>query len=128
MPVGANILWPENARKSQSRSRISTFMCGTDCAASTIRSAPMLCAFFASSLIGLIVPRTLEQCVIEIIFVFFVISFSAAFISNLKSFVSGILFILQFVAKEQNYYGVPSLKEEFHHLSLVFFPDYKLKC
>ena len=39
MPVGPNILWPENAKKSQSSARTSTRMCGTACAPSTSTSA-----------------------------------------------------------------------------------------
>ena len=40
----------ENARKSQSRSRTSTGMCGTLCAPSTSMSAPTRCASFAELL------------------------------------------------------------------------------
>src|SRR3989344_8486260 len=45
IPAGAHILWPEKTMKSQLNSFTSTGRCGTDCAASTIISAPLMCHF-----------------------------------------------------------------------------------
>ena len=44
IPSGANILWPENTKKSASNSCTSIFIWGILCDASTIIIAPFLCA------------------------------------------------------------------------------------
>ena len=60
IPVGPNILCPENARKSQSKSCTSTGMWGTLCAPSIMTAAPTARALAVISFTGLIVPRELE--------------------------------------------------------------------
>ena len=73
IPIGPKILCPENAKKSASSSCTLTGICGVLCAPSTTITASFSCAMAAISLIGLILPRTLETCVIATIFVFSVI-------------------------------------------------------
>ncbi len=63
MPIGANILCPEKARKSQPISFTSTGICGTDCAPSTRNRAPAWCASRPISCTGLIVPSMLDTWV-----------------------------------------------------------------
>ena len=58
--MGPSILWPLNARKSQSSSATETPLCGTSCAASTATSAPTACAASTSWPRGVIVPRALD--------------------------------------------------------------------
>ena len=63
MPVGAHILCPEKARKSQPNSCTSSGRCPALCAASTRVSAPTARACRQRSATGLIVPSELEICV-----------------------------------------------------------------
>ena len=86
MPIGESILWPENAKKSQSMSRTSTFMCATLCEPSTTATAPTLCAFLTIFLTSFLRPRTFETCVTATIFVFSVIFVSMSSSERLPSF------------------------------------------
>ena len=64
IPVGPSILWPDRAKKSQSKSITSTGMWGALWAASTNTVAPIFLAFAVSSLTGFMVPTPLDICTI----------------------------------------------------------------
>ena len=57
IPSGANILCPENTKKSASNSCTSIFICGILCEASTTTIAPFLCANSMIFFTGLMVPK-----------------------------------------------------------------------
>ena len=76
IPKGASILWPENTRKSASKSCTSIFICGILCDASTTTTAPFLCAYLIIFFTLFIVPKTFETWVIPTIFVLSVILLS----------------------------------------------------
>jgi hypothetical protein len=60
IPLGPNILCPENAAKSTSSAWKSTGWCGTDWQASSTVSAPTARARLTSSATGAIAPVTFE--------------------------------------------------------------------
>src|SRR5437879_4761931 len=60
LPIGASILWPENAKKSQSIACTSTRRCGAACAPSTTATAPAACANLMSCATGFTVPSEFE--------------------------------------------------------------------
>ena len=63
MPVGAHVLWPEKAKKSQPMACTSTGSWRMLCAASTTNSAPAAWARSARSATGTTAPLTLETWV-----------------------------------------------------------------
>ena len=75
IPVGPQILCPEKAKKSQSISLTSTFICGTLWAPSTINKALCSWAIFASSLTSTVYPKTFVTWAKDITLVFGVIEF-----------------------------------------------------
>ena len=85
IPSGANILCPENTTKSASKSCTSIFMWGMLWEASTITTAPFLCAYFIISFTLFIVPSTFDTCVIPTIFVLSVILLSISSFDNSNS-------------------------------------------
>ena len=87
IPLGPLNLWADADNISTSKSFTSSFICPTACTASVWNNAPDLCAIFANSLIGCIVPISLFANITDTKLVCFVTALDNSSIVIKPSFV-----------------------------------------